>query len=503
MATPLLRILRQADPLEERLRHRLDEIGLCLDEQLRAWRPSALRKTGADWKSVDGYRFYRIPLHPGTCGLGVHPVQLHFHRDSERPSAKASGWAPDRPIPSLPPEILLSRCRRLLAAIDGGHLEFADDFEWEVIRVPIPRLKPAGYQGTGSPDRRSIPTRFRWVIVSETISPAELERYAEKLRTLLPVELRAAISLEVIAPVPADAALHRLIPAECIFLVGVKGARGDPLDQGSQSLLRRLDRFQFPYRLFADAARRNQHALRDQLPHLLALAGIQCRALQLIPEVERAVFIGIDLGRPKDRVHQSRLVLAAVDQEGRLLSYWSALQKLDERPDPKILARGLTWICGKIQHTLDRGTPIVILRDGRILDGESTSREAERAFPESTLLECIKHPTPIILDGEAPARPGTMLIHRRLSSSIALIQPPLGPVATHVSSALKLRLSSPRPAQFFEHLAAWTFQLCYGPMLGTRPSSLPAPIYWADGIGAVSETNHQFSGLHHVPHQEG
>jgi hypothetical protein len=36
--------------------------------------------------------------------------------------------------------------------------------------------------------------------------------------------------------------------------------------------------------------------------------------------------------------------------------------------------------------------------------------------------------------------------------------------------------------------------LSYAPGLGLATHALPGPIYWADGIAAMGETNHQFSG---------
>jgi hypothetical protein len=115
-----------------------------------------------------------------------------------------------------------------------------------------------------------------------------------------------------------------------------------------------------------------------------------------------------------------------------------------------------------------------------------------------TAVEVIKAPVPLMLEGGACAAPGTMCVPS--GSDYFFLLTFRTQVSRQIAQPLKVRVSHDGLALGRGHIARLLTGLCYAPTLGLNPTRSPAPIYWADGIAAIGPTNHQFSGLHFVPH---
>jgi len=136
---------------------------------------------------------------------------------------------------------------------------------------------------------------------------------------------------------------------------------------------------------------------------------------------------------------------------------------------------------------------LVIMRDGRMFRHERLDEYRRHVGDAFSFLEVIKHPVPMMLVGARASAPGTVM--KPSGGNCYFLMTADSPVSSHINHPLKVRVVHDGLGLGDPKLLDCVLGLCYAPSLGVRPTRSPSPIYWADGVSKISETNHQFSGL--------
>ena len=253
-----------------------------------------------------------------------------------------------------------------------------------------------------------------------------------------------------------------------------------------------------PYRLFSYDNPALKWSALDQVGSLLMAAGGMPFQLELPwPDPEHTPYIlGVDLGHPIAR-RDSWVVMSLMDGRGNLIESWRHRQKLDETIEPRVLESGLRWAREKARTHGRRKADFMVIRDGRLHKGERIDTYRRILGKDFTFLELIKYDNPeICIPGPSPsAVPAGFECHVDGDET-----PYIVPVAPRLANDLARPFKLHMPPYWdglnlgMETVSAIITGLCYTPGLGLATHALPGPIYWADGIAAIGETNHQFAG---------
>ena len=241
-----------------------------------------------------------------------------------------------------------------------------------------------------------------------------------------------------------------------------------------------------------------QYSIPDQVASILQCAGgiPYCTS----PRGERALpwSLGIDLSHPEEG--PSRLCAALVNPSGIFEQAWVSEHRRDETISSTILQDLMRRAVASIpSDTIGRG--LLILRDGRLFEKEQYSFYREGFGLPVSLMELRKRKNPPILTSAPEGIPGrsifTMIPQERDSQShisCVVTLPATG--GKSFGRVLKLHWRDDwndldlRPRDVASIIAALT----HAPGLGNRARTLPAPVYWADGIAAASDRDLRFRG---------
>lgn len=268
---------------------------------------------------------------------------------------------------------------------------------------------------------------------------------------------------------------------------------GDPTASTS-ALLRRLDRLGVPYRrAYADDP--HQFSIPNQFPAiLLALGGRPHRIARMAED--RAIWMaGIDLSHPAGG-SESTLALTLVDPVGRLRGAWVKRQKRDETAQTDTL-RAVLEPCGEVLRREDPGARVLVLRDGRLFANEGPDVYRECLSVPLSVIEFRKRWNPLVLSastcGAVALAPVAVVVQGSNTMFVATSPAARADVLPRVAKVCwkdSWNGLGLQPAEIAELLVA----AATAPTLGARQSSLPAPIYWADGIAASSDRDLRFRG---------
>jgi len=361
--------------------------------------------------------------------------------------------------------------------------------QYPVGEKPLPLLRKHG--------PLTAPTRHRIFLSSECWCRSDLENYSKYLANqLTKVHWNPEVRILDFEKLSCrlDEISAKEAPHDAVFGVGIEGGPGDPIATGTLALLDRLDDLRLPYRVFSDQSKvidqtSNSWAVNDQAPHYLTLAGATTWEVQMPDCLKGVIFIGLDLGHPK-RLEESVPVISLVSEGGRLLGWWRGVQPRDETLRTETLRIGFFWLAEQIRKLPIVPAGIVLLRDGRIFEREELKLFLEGLNLPSVLLEMPKSPAPYLLDGTRTAPMGTVYIQSE--NSEVFMQPP----SFHsISSVSRFRVVKRNIKASNEDLAVALLNLCHAPILGIRPSRLPSPIYWSDGLARNGGMSPKFRGL--------
>jgi hypothetical protein len=284
-----------------------------------------------------------------------------------------------------------------------------------------------------------------------------------------------------------------------VILLAVKGKKGKEIMKVESDYLAKLDQFRVPYRLFSLDNRQLKWSSFDQIGILLESAGGSIYSIIMSEHHIKfpLVYIGIDLGHPRMK-KKSWVVVTAVGETGKLIVYWRKDQIRDETLRTESITSALNWIYLQLRKRYGSDYRAVILRDGRMFDNENLETYRVYFRNDFTYIEVIKNPVPLMIAENRCAPEGSLCIPHEsdyffLVTSRSIIQEQIG-------LPLKIRILHDGLNLGRDSIAKQIVGLCYAPTLGLRPTRLPAPLYWANGLAAISENNHQFAGLHHVVH---
>lgn len=362
-------------------------------------------------------------------------------------------------------------------------------------------LKEYGWQSLRSrSDRTQIDTRF--VIVSQYNDEVKLKLFAKRIvRSMREVcyeaDVRVADFFKALAwlkhhPTESD---H----LDRVFLIGVTGVSGDPIQSQTKELLDLCDHHRIPYRIFSDQSLVNRFALNDQIPHLLRLSGKIPSQLKLGKIWEQTTFIGFDLGHPKN-ARYSVLTMSVVSSNGNLLGYWRTNQERDETIRMEFMREANEFYQRLIRARNLRPEKIVIFRDGRIFKNDGLRKFMKLLGQQSSLLEIVKRPVPHFWVNEQDATPGSYWVLE--DQRDALLQTTSPTARNQSAKAIRIRLLEEAYGSPLNAYLELVYSLCHAPALGLRTTRVPAPVYWSDGLARNGGHDLQFSGLHHVLHKD-
>jgi hypothetical protein len=293
-----------------------------------------------------------------------------------------------------------------------------------------------------------------------------------------------------------------LTGSEClgrVFLVGTRGKKGDLLDSRVQQALRNLDRQRISYRMFSLENQEMKWSAFDQAGILVEAAGGKTYSLSLADDdaTNPLVFVGLDLGHP---VGSSTSLVAGtvVDASGSLIGYFMHPQPRDETLRLSTLSAILNRVYLLLRKKYRGRYRVVVFRDGRLFENESPASYGEFFGNDYCLVEVVKNPVPLMLIGTRCAPAGTMCLPQ--GGDCAFVLTSRGRKPAEVNLPLKIRILYDGLALGLAGVSRIVACLSHAPTLGLSPVRSPVPIYWANGLAAVSKTNHQFSGIHWVPH---
>ena len=323
---------------------------------------------------------------------------------------------------------------------------------------------------------------------------ARLNMFSHRIESL---KLNKYVRLEA---VPIDDAADWCQPGK-VLLILVPGHKGDPLPNDVGKLMRALDQRLSSYRLASldNSSERDQWAILPQLHILLTMCGIRTFELEIskLPSLCTPIFVGLDLGHPK-RTRRSIVVPTIVDSCGHLVAYKRFTQPRDETVRSQTLQAVLQWIAETLAKLDLSEHPLVIFRDGRLFENEPVTKYQKVLGDNIVFLEVMKNGVPHVFDSVVHKFPG--LSCKFENCNYRVVQSTRYVTNGGIPRAVKVNTVHNGIKISDALIDEWLVQLCYAPTLGLNPTNLPAPVYWANGVAAISEHNHQFSGLNHACH---
>ncbi len=483
------------------------------------WNPKGVTPWRGTLKYVDGVQVVREWLGPGIAGLTIIPRRIYFESESDLPSAKPEWILAGDAKPALAPTAKRIRMCLDSAAWIASHMPGFDPNP-----LPVSRIRAALHERTrmvfgggsqGTPVQKAsglltrhgfhaVPPNLRIELVAEDVANAKVKLYQGLimdafLRCKHPLKAPAISYDEMQKKLSSGkAGIDRMRKGYCA-LIAVTGKKGQPLLKKPTALIDFLQSAGVPFRMFSVDNRSLNWSALDQVGSLLMGAGGIPYALQLPwpADFEPPYILGVDLGHPK-AIRASWVVMSLMDPKGVLIESWRHRQERDETIAPAVLEAGLTW-ARKAAREYNGGqdTRFLVIRDGRLHEGESLKTYRHILGARITFVELAKYNNPeMFIPGESP-RPAPAGTECLIAGSVTPFIVPVSPrLASDLSHTLKLHMAPPWDglALGIDKILEIITGLSYTPGLGLATHALPGPIYWADGIAGIGETNHQFSG---------
>ena len=142
---------------------------------------------------------------------------------------------------------------------------------------------------------------------------------------------------------------------------------------------------------------------------------------------------------------------------------------------------------------------LLIMRDGRLFEKENHSFYRQGFGLPVSLIEVRKRRNPPILTGEFPGIPVEPMfaeLPQKYDSHVAMVVTLPAAKQKQFGQVMKIHWRDKWNELSLESrdIAAVITALVHAPGLGNKEHSLPAPIYWADGIAGASENDLRFRG---------
>lgn len=470
----------------------------------------------------DGYEVFQLPQGRDQAGalIGFNFRRLYFKGSDEYPAAesaaelfKRSATPPVlRQLPLIPPlDAFIAAFNR-----QSHLLSEVEDLEWGCVGHNISLVGDERYATVSELSQESYSREIlKFVRNGKAIKGAPINlilidsftsnkslanSIATQTANVLEREWGCRVSRRKVSTSnDLNALLNAPLNANSIGFIALDGQKGERPPQQVIEWMRFLNESRIPFVIFsASSSVSPTYTRHGNATHLLSKAGGYHFAVQpsSVSDYENHWFIGLDLGIGA-QYRGKCVVVTLTDAAGTLRCYWRALKDSDETLTPELLHEAVNWICTKAEE-LSPGRNYFVIRDGRCPHNEKHSTYRE-LLPEgkTTFVEYQKRGNPLMLENAGQPQPGTFA--QRPNSKDTYLFTARAPQQGMITNTCRFRTPindlGYSPAQICEILTAQ----CFVPTLSFQPSSLPAPIYWADGIASLSYTNLQFSGWKHLP----
>lgn len=331
-------------------------------------------------------------------------------------------------------------------------------------------------------------------VYSEQFKTKHLEQISSRLRISLG-ELSPETQVKVIPFAEAETILESS-KYPYVAYIGVFGSKGDPIPDKTKQHLKALDSARIPYRVFGPKTFNERYALNDQVPHLIELLGGKTFSTHPLEGFEDCVYLGFDLGHPKNIAH-SVPVMTIVDASGSLLGYWRGTQPKDETLRSESMRDALQWLMEFKNNNL-KANSWLVMRDGRSFKNDGINLILNELGSKLTYVEVIKNPVPLLHHNNIAAQPGTLSVVDGGQEAFLQTEAPL--IRYQIGKPIRIKVKHNPMDRPIESIAEAVYSQCLAPSLGLRNTRIPSPIYWADGLAKESGQSLQFAGLHHVGH---
>lgn len=506
---------------ERRLAPAVKMLGYRWYARGRVWRECDRKKCRQGLEFVDGFTVSPVRLAPRRHAVAINPHRFFFEDGADGPSDKPA-WhlfqeaATPNPLSMSQTIARITKFHKSLA--DFGEVLSAQPVDivksqeglgrqtWRLFGVAHQKYPLTASPGSAlsTVGAEAVPNGLEFRVCTFHDKPKALEQYAQQLADACR-RIHVAATLKIMTP--EDAPL--IVTAESekklggrrdlAILLGVRGRKGEKLSDPELSYLSNLDKMRIPYRLFSLDNQALKWSAFDQAGILLESAGGSAYSIHL-PDIKPGpplVFVGLDLGHPRHS-RRSWVVATLVDERGHLIGYWRDSQIRDETIRNESITAALNWIYLTLRKKFAGEYRGLILRDGRMFRHESIEAYAPFFRHDFSFVEVIKHPVPLMLSENGCAPEGSLCVPK--DSECFFLLTSRSRNQSQINLPLKIHPVYDGLSLGRDRLAQLIVGLCYAPTLGLSHTRSPAPIYWANGIAAIGETNHQFSGLHHVPH---
>lgn len=284
-----------------------------------------------------------------------------------------------------------------------------------------------------------------------------------------------------------------------IGFFALEGKKGQRPDQRAIEWMRAMEEAGIPYVLFSVSEDVNPiYTRHGNAMHLLAKAGgnhfrVNVRSIH---DYQSHWFIGLDLGY--GNLYKGKCaVVTLTDANGALICYWRALKGLDDTLQPELVNEALSWIINRAE-SLYPGQKFIVIRDGRCPQNEKI--DVYRALlpaGRSVFIEYTKTNNPLMVNQSVQPEPGTLAIPA--GSNQPFLFAAKASQKNMLTNTTRFRARINDIGYSVEQLGEILTAQCFSSKLSFQPSSLPAPIYWADGLASLSNVNLQFAGWGHLP----
>lgn len=283
-------------------------------------------------------------------------------------------------------------------------------------------------------------------------------------------------------------------PGRCMLFILPN--RDQPPNAEVFALLTALDAHSIPYRR-AYATDSLDFSIPDQLPSLLLACGGRPHRIAWGAEGEPPWLLALDLGHPRG-IANSLVVATLTNPDGSLFHAAKIAQRKDETIHRQSLERLLTSCAAAIANRSDFGRGVLVLRDGRHFENEDGGAYQRLLGGNISIVEYRKRWNPQIVgsgsSGGFVSRvfaahvPGCTTMFLTTTTPQSSSNLPEVAKVTWREEWNQLKLTHAEIARSIVSAAA-------APGLGLHPRHLPAPIYWADGIAGISESDLRFRGI--------
>lgn len=477
---------------------------------LRCWRDEWVQSRGS-LTYTDGFQLRRLWIGRGKGALRILPQRIYFDGDGQ------PDFRPERIIlngiqrPDKPVAEILERQTRLLADLRqadcAGPVVELDNLSVE-LQHGVKLHSCGGTMPAGNNLRmflrergfHSVPADLRAAVIPENDGCMSAGAdYANRLTSWfrdrgqhIRVSLTNGDKLDARLKELEQGATPSTAHAPVIFLLGNKG---EAVTSTMLDYMRRMDRLGLPWRRAYNNDDRNW-SVEDQLGSVVVAAGglsyyTSCND-EALPWA-----IGIDISHPRD-ADRSTACAALTDPGGNLAQAWTITHpRNEEMPEQSI--RKLVIAAERKVVELDSNPDILIIRDGRIFENENARSYTQESVGRVTLLELRKGGNPLMLLNEAPflpRQPAVGFVPDPGDGQHVAFLLTNAEIDFGFAQVLKLHWEDRWNSICLstEQIPGIVCAMSFAPGLGLHRHTLPAPVYWADGIAGAGDTDLRFRG---------